>query len=383
MVSQNKAFFERRKSVLVANPHYIWSTYRYPRYDNVIASESIDNIIFVGRTYYSRTPIGIPITTLHQHVLVLGATGSGKTTTAATIVNSLEASLNKQIHPIIIDWHGEYSALLKKYTLLDPYRDLLVKILDEEVEELGIEETLDIFEEVFELTMPQSYILYQCLERLYQETHSVNKQNILALLYECIRSYNEESSGAREAKYALLRKMAMLLRRHNINLFLGDKLSLLHAFYTYSNPLIIDVSKIINTRMRKFYVLLILKNLLSYAVKGLLKKKVLVVLEEAHNVLPRNKENSFLKRYIAEVRKYGITLLLVSQSPSNILEDAMKNTGTKIVHSIRSAIDLDIVMKMLKLRDELLKILPILEPGEAIFFNPVYKEPVLIKVATL
>ncbi len=382
MVSRNKAFFERRKSVLVANPHYIWSTYKYPRYDNVVTSDDTDNIVFVGRTYYSETPIGIPLSTLNQHVLILGATGSGKTTTAATIVNSLEASLNNQIHPVIIDWHGEYSILLKKYTLLDPYRDLIIKILDDE-EELGIEEVLDIFEEVFELTVPQSYILYQCLERLCQDTYLSNKQNVLTLLYECIRSYDEESSGTREAKYALLRKMAMLLRRHNINLFLGNKYSLLDVFYTYSNPLIIDISKIVNTRMRKFYALLVLKNILSYAVKGLLKKKVLVVLEEAHNVLPRNKENSFLKRYIAEVRKYGIVLLLVTQSPSNIIEDAMKNTGTKIIHSIRSAMDLDIVMKMLKLRDELLKILPILEPGEAIFFNPVYKEPILIKVATL
>lgn len=58
----------------------------------------------------------------------------------------------------------------------------------------------------------------------------------------------------------------------------------------------------------------------------------------------------------------------------------MKNTGTKIIHSIRSSIDIDVISKIMKLSHEYEKLLPVLDPGEAIFYNPSYKYPVIIKV---
>ncbi len=332
--------------------------------------EERHDVINIGKLVNTDTVVGIPYNSLGQHVIILGATGSGKTTTTAVLVSQI--SRLEDIRVLVIDWHGEYRRLIKcRY--INPYRGL--RLIFNNV----LADAMDVFEEVLELTPPQSYIMYKTLREIYggKRENSVDVEEILTSIQSRLEESIEESSGLREAKYALVRKLSLFERESARDLFSGED-SLDEILYTADNPVVLDVSLIREPSVRKAYTLVLLKQLLRK--RGLENKyRVLVVLEEAHNLMPRGRQ-SFLSRYVAEVRKYGIVLVIVTQSPSSIIEDAMKNTGTKIIHSIRSAVDLEMVSKLIKLPLEYEKLLPVLEPGEAIFYNPVYKKPLLIRV---
>jgi len=366
-------FFRRRNKIYYTNQYFIKAKIFYP----VQTVSPIDNIIPVGRTIGDNSVlIGVSPTNISQHILVLGATGSGKTTTTSIFIKNLLRAYPKLYKVVIIDWHGEYKNLLEDYIYCNPYSKPLMGLT---IEKDSLDEVIDIIEESLDLTSAQSYILYEVLKNI------LKKSNEYLLdpsdLINNIKNYYEESNWQRESKYALLRKIEVILRTNNKGWLIGNSNDeLIKIIHTYTKPLIIDVSKIRNVSTRIVYTLLLLKTLLHLKQINLIKNNILITIEEAHNVFPRGSRHSLIKKFIAEVRKFGIALLIVTQSPSSILEDVMKNTGTKIIHSVRSSIDIDVVGKIMKLPYEYEKLLPVLDPGEAIFYNPSYKYPVIIKV---
>jgi type IV secretory pathway VirB4 component len=60
--------------------------------------------------------VGLVKSKLNQHTLLIGATGSGKTTTALSIINQLVYKLNQTV--IIIDGKGD-SDLINKVKAID------------------------------------------------------------------------------------------------------------------------------------------------------------------------------------------------------------------------------------------------------------------------
>ncbi len=352
---------------MIINPYMARSRFIYPKQ----YAEDRHDIIVLGRLVNDSVRIGVPYNTIDQHIIVLGATGSGKTTTTAVLV-SQTARLLKNVKPIIIDWHGEYSRLLDAL-YINPYSSLQINLVG------NISDVMDVFEEVLELTPPQSYTLYKVLKALLDKHSSIEAREFFNKLIDYIDRLDETSSGGREAKYALLRKMSIFDRESARELFSGS-FNLKRLISNAVKPVIIDVSCISDPSVRRAYTLTLLKHILNIKRRGANGDKIMLVLEEAHNLMPRSGSRSFLSRYVAEVRKYGIVLVIITQSPSSIIEDAMKNTGTKIIHSIRSSIDLDIVTKVIKLPVSYEKLLPVLDPGEAVFYNPVYKIPLLIRI---
>ncbi|MCC6043538.1 MAG: ATP-binding protein, partial [Desulfurococcaceae archaeon] len=83
---------------------------------------------------------------------------------------------------------------------------------------------------------------------------------------------------------------------------------------------------------------------------------------------------------LREFRKFGVGLVIISQSLTQLVEDASVNTNTKIIHSVKSKQDLEVVEKTLYLDQELLETLPYIEPGEAVYSTPSLKKPVLVKI---
>ncbi len=111
---------------------------------------------------------------------------------------------------------------------------------------------------------------------------------------------------------------------------------------------------------------------------------VLVVVEEAHILIPRNRTTltkEAASRIAREGRKFGIGLCLVSQRPKNIDEDALSQTNNKIILKLVEPSDQQYVQRATEtLSEELLRLLPSLNTGEAIVLGLMTPLPALVKI---
>ena len=333
-----------------------------------LESSENESIVF-ARSKHDGGPVGIKISELYRHIGIFGSTGSGKTTTASVI--SLQAALNGQ-SVIILDWHGEYYSIFAKLKherlpeirVVNPIRERLsVNPL-----EGSIEETIDIMEDVFSLTPPQAATLYKILK----ENRGLKSLHQLILLLD---SKYHDSYWERELRAALLRRLEAIDSSE------GEILFSKKDFELSLNPgavLIVDLSEIRSHTLKKLYALAFLRVLFQKAQSKRLQR-LLVVLDEAHNLLPKTNDN-FVSRMLAETRKFGIGLLLVTQSPSSINVEFIKNLNTKIVHSLKTGVDIRIVEESMALDSDKASAIPLLEVGEALFSSPSNPTPIHIVV---
>jgi DNA helicase HerA-like ATPase len=131
---------------------------------------------FIGyQIYLDRTRIfnTIPFDKLNRHLIILGSTGAGKTTTAKKIIKKVMKRMNKPIY--IFDMHGEYNDLSinekekievikfdekTSFNIFDPWTLQPKKYL------VFLVNTL---KDILELSEPQAYLLLKSLEEEYQE----------------------------------------------------------------------------------------------------------------------------------------------------------------------------------------------------------------------
>jgi len=147
--------------------------------------------------------------------------------------------------------------------------------------------------------------------------------------------------------------------------------------------IIINLSYIERSSIRSLATLLIVKSLALYKQKILNSNENnidLVVIDEAHHVFRRSEGSGVMRDLLAEIRKYGVGMILVTQSPSSIGEDVMKNTNTKIIHSIKSDVDRRILKESIIMSREIEELIPLLEVGEAVISSPSHPYPLVIRI---
>ncbi len=302
-----------------------------------------------------------------RHILITGTTGSGKSYTASKIADRLSKDL--KIPVVIVDWHGEYPRLLSRYTLLSP-RELPLQLFT------GGPDDLSILASIFELTPPQEYILEKVLKR-----KDFIKVKTIDGLLEAIEIFPEESTWFRESKLSLHRKLSVLSREEYSDLFKfyePTDTTFGKLLVDSDKPLLIDVSRVIDLSVKKLYASLLVKRLVNYTMKSL--RQLVVIIEEAQNYLSKQNPIKPICEMLREIRKFNIGLVIVTQSVSQLVEDVMANTNTKIIHSVKSKQDLEVIEKAVYIEHSLLSLIPYLEVGEAIYSTINLKKPILIRV---
>ncbi|OHV38502.1 MULTISPECIES: ATP-binding protein [Pseudofrankia] len=111
-----------------------------------------------------------------------------------------------------------------------------------------------------------------------------------------------------------------------------------------------------------------------------------LVVEEAHRLL-KNVEDGpaaaaveLFASLLAEIRAYGEGVLVVEQIPSKILPDVLKNTALKVMHRLPSAEDRLAVGSTMNLRDEQSELVVSLPPGVAAVAVDGMDRPVLTRM---
>src|SRR5581483_2203798 len=112
------------------------------------------------------------------------------------------------------------------------------------------------------------------------------------------------------------------------------------------------------------------------------ERPVLFVLEEAHTYLQGASAAMAIKRIAKEGRKYGISMMIVTQRPSEIDSTILSQCGTVFAMRLTNSVDRSAVSSVASdnLAD-LMKMLPILRTGEAIVVGEAVNLPVRAMVS--
>ncbi|OYX47473.1 MAG: ATPase [Sphingomonadales bacterium 32-64-22] len=291
---------------------------------------------------------------LGKHFALLGSTGTGKSTGAALILHRIcEAA--PQGHIAMIDPHGEYAAAFRNTGMIF------------DVSNLQMPYWLMNFEEHCEVLLRSTGndlqedkdILAKCLlaarskNRLAQSLGKITVDSPIPYLLSDLTNMLQDEMGKLDkatttAPYMRIKTKIEELRadpRYQFmfsGMLVGDTMtdfiSKVFRLPSSDKPVsIIDVSGV-PSDITRTVVAVLSRMVFDFAIwsRGERTTPILLVCEEAHRYVP-NERNSdgnsvgrILSRIAKEGRKYGISLGLITQRPSDLAEGVLSQCGTII-----------------------------------------------------
>ena len=291
---------------------------------------------------------------LGKHFALLGSTGTGKSTSAALILHRICEAAPKG-HIVMIDPHGEYSAAFRTTG----------QLLD--VSNLQMPYWLMNFEEHCEVLLSSSGnerqvdadILAKCLlaarskNRLTQTMGKITVDSPIPYLLSDFGNVLQDEMGRLDKATSTAPYMRIKAKLDEIKadpryqfMFSGmlvgdtmvDFISKIFRMPGNGKPIsIIDVSGV-PSDITSTVVAVLSRLVFDFAIWGRDEKTrpVLLVCEEAHRYVPNEKNadgssvGKILSRIAKEGRKYGISLGLITQRPSDLAEGVLSQCGTII-----------------------------------------------------
>ena len=360
----------------------------------------------------------INLNALVRHSLIVGGTGSGKTTTCQTIINSV---LGRNIPVLIIepakDEYVQWAIKRRKQgekinifmpgvttfegeripqLMLNPFQPAAIKGA-----EIDMMTRCEQFTALLNASLPASDVLPVIIDEtiftylkgqpfgndfmegeMKQQDNYPLLEGVLPLAQKLLknRGYSQEISNNLSA--ALETRFSYLIR--------GKRGAILNVVNStpweelFKQTTVINVSKIANPRDRALIMSILMLALYEYRISAYAhdadtrtkaranKLQHLTVVEEAHNVLskpgsdtqgtgnPQQVVADLFGNMLSEIRAYGEGLMIVDQVPTKLIPDVIKNTNYKIVHRMTSADDCGVMESALALRKDQEGIIPAL-----------------------
>lgn len=347
-------------------------------------------------------------TLLGKHFALIGATGCGKSCAAASLVHTLIGSF-PEAHLVILDPHGEYGAafakeavLLGPETLQLPYWLLTGEELAEVVGGGAQDGPIRHATEILVQLVPRAKRLYR--EPRPEDPMATADTPVPYRLSDLERLIDEAMGRLDKpdtlAPYRWLRsRLATLARDPRFSFMFGGiavhdtmarTLSTLFRIPAAGRPVtVVDLSGIPN-EVLAVVVSLILRLAFDLAYWSGGRLPVLIVCEEAHRYAPIGPSHGFLParramdRIAKEGRKYGISLGVVTQRPSELEPSVLSQCNTVFAFRVTSPEDQDLLQGLL--RDDangLLDFLPSLGDGEAIVLGQAVPIPLRVRFPVL
>ena len=327
-------------------------------------------------------PGDLPLTAVNRHTLVVGAPGSGKTTTVLSMLVRLWTE--HRIPFLAIEpTKTEYRSLLRvpgmeALRVVTLGRDDIAPMRLNPLApppgvrtEAHISSVMSAFKAALPLDPPLPSLLEDALERTYTTAGwglatTMEDGRQPPTLRELLAAYERGFDGGpddygysgevRSNLLAALRLRLRSLTRGSRGLLL-DTVEGVDFAELMQGPVVMELDEVTDRDDKAILAAFILDRVQAAArsrgsTGGQLKH--VTVLEEAHRLLGRvvgavaeTPQTAAIRAFcdaIAELRARGEGFMISSQSPSALAEAAVANTGTRIVHRLESAADRDIVL---------------------------------------
>ncbi len=349
-----------------------------------------------------------------RHAALLGSTGSGKSWTAATILE--RAARLPSANVIVLDLHGEYRGLSYASHLRIPGPDDLgtpnQDMLYLPYWLMNAEELISMFIDSTEFTAHNQTLVFQdtVVNEKKKGLEAEKKKEILeaftvdspvpfdlAKVIAHIKYLNEEMEqgvrGMRKGKFngqfsRLLTRIATKLndRRYGFLFQAPNEMHTYASFHSLAGQLLSFSGRRKGIKVVDFsetpsdvlpVVLGIVARLIYYLqfwMPDEIRHPVALVCDEAHIYLPRDKGNPNQRRAVdnfekiaKEGRKYGVALMIVSQRPSDVSATILSQCNNVMALRLTNSNDISAVKNMMpESMMSFMDMLPALDIGEAL-----------------
>lgn len=364
--------------------------------DNIINGGDIE----VGKLRSSSKgdTIGFNLKDLAKHMLVVGTPGSGKTTFSVGMLDRLW----KEHHiPFLViePAKNEYRALVQSIPDLQvftPGKNFISPFVynpfvpPKNVKLETYKSTLKTaFAAGVSMTTPLDKIFEEAINNCYSDfrwldTYTTdNKGKIFNItdFIKCFQQTFDEIGYTGDAKN--IGRAGVVRLNSLVNLF--DNYYSIPIEDLLSKPTIIELAAIENAEQKALIISLLLLSVLSYVNANYVGEgglKNVILLEEAHVLLDSNMNSGqgeanpssiaqgLIKRMLAEIRSYGVGLVIADQSPRKVGTDVVALTDIKVIFRLVEAADKQIIADSSNMSDAMIQRMSKLKPGEAfLFFN--------------
>jgi DNA helicase HerA-like ATPase len=327
---------------------------------------------------------------LGKHFSIVGTTGSGKSCAVATILRSV-IEKNPHAHVILLDPHCEYArAFPEEAIVLSPgdglhlpywlfnfdelaevvfgsnHRAEQWKILSEAVLSAKLAylgKTLS--DRHCSVDTPMPYRVSDLVRYLDNAMGALNRPESVAA-YQLVKA--RMLALQNDVRFGFMFGTSLTLRDE-----MSDILAQIFRIPVSGKPItILDLSGV-PSEVLNVVVSVVCRLTFDFSVWSEKQMPITIVCEEAHRYAPRDKDAGFepvkraLSRIAKEGRKYGVSLCVVSQRPSDLAPSLLSECNTLFALRMTSQEDQDIVRGALpEASHGLMKFLPALRNGEAI-----------------
>ncbi len=324
--------------------------------------------------------MGIPVVDMTKHILIVGQTGSGKTTTTKRIVWE---AWNFGIPSLIFDIHWEYKNIVfqmggRIYGVNEELPRICINPLlgIRRMDEKELYLIAEMISSVIDLSPSQFYLLIKALKRIKDQSSEDAVSPTMLDLIEELRGLDVSSQAEEESRSSLLRKLEPLLYSEGSVVLECDNfnISLLER-----TPALMEMGDIKSDTLRQLLLFFFLRRIREHYVREGKKSpypRIIVVIEEAEKLIPGFKDPTGMElvdRMFSELRKFGVSLVLVSQNISELPTGVVRNTGIKILHRIESPSDLREVKSIIRNKN-LLERVASLNDGECLISSQDFVE---------
>ena len=342
--------------------------------------------------------IGFSLKDLAKHMLVVGTPGSGKTTFSVSLLDRLWK--DHHIPFLVIEpAKNEYRALVQsipelqvftpgknfispfvfnpfvppKNVKLETYKSTLKTAFSAAV---SMSTPLD---KIFEETINNCYSDFRWLDT-YTSDDKGRTFNISDFV-KCFQQTFDEIGYTGDARN--IGRAGVVRLNSLVNLF--DNYHSIPIEDMLQKPTIIELAAIENSDQKALIISLLLLSILAYVNANYVGEgglRNVILLEEAHVLLdadtnagqgeanPSAIAQGLVKRMLAEIRSYGVGLIIADQSPRKVSTDVVALTDMKMVFRLVESVDKQIIGDSTNMTDAQVQRMAKLKPGEAfLFFN--------------
>jgi len=365
----------------------------------------VSNIINTGditigklRSSSNSDTIGFSLKDLAKHMLIVGTPGSGKTTFSVSLLDRLWK--DHHIPFLVIEpAKNEYRALIQSIPDLQvftPGKNFISPFIfnpfapPKNVKLETYKSTLKTaFAAAVSMSTPLDKILEESINNCYSDFHWLDTYTIddkgkvfnISDFIKCFQQTFDEIGYTGDAQN--IGRAGVVRLNSLINLF--DNYFSIPIEDLLEKPTVIELAAIENADQKALMIALLLLSILvyvnsNYSGEGGLKNVIL--LEEAHVLLdpssnigqgdanPSAIAQNLVKRMLAEIRSYGVGIIIADQSPRKVSTDVVALTDIKMVFRLVESEDKQIIGDSTNMTESQVQRMAKLKPGEAfLFFN--------------